>query len=169
VARWWGAPLSLEKLAAEYEPQLSGEDPTRVYIVSLAGRQIGMAQTYRWADNEPEATEIGALPGEAGIDYLIGEPELIGRGIGPVMLECFLRQVVFADTGVTGVSVPIDVKNTRSWRCLEKLGFQRGEALPRHGGEVQYVPRLRRQDLGHLDAAQPGGTVTDCSHSAGTQ
>lgn len=144
VARWWGAPPSLEEVAVEYEPRLSGEDPTRVYIVSLADRQIGMTQTYQWADNEPESTEIGALPGEAGIDYFIGERDLLGQGIGALMLDCFLRQIVFADADVTGVRVPIDIENERSWRCLQKLGFERGEPLPRHGGEVQYVPCLAR-------------------------
>jgi aminoglycoside 6'-N-acetyltransferase len=144
VAQWWGAPPSSQDVAAEYEPQLSGEDPTQIYIVSLAGRQIGMTQTYRWANNEQEATEIGALPGEAGMDYFIGEPDLVGQGIGALMLGSFLEQIVFADPEVTGVCVPIDVRNERSWRCLQKLGFERGEPLPRHGGEVQYVPRLAR-------------------------
>jgi RimJ/RimL family protein N-acetyltransferase len=134
----------VEKVATEYEPQLSGEDPTRVYIVNLDGRRIGMTQTYRWADNEPEANEIGALPGEAGIDYFIGELDLIGQGVGAIVLARFLREIVFADADVTGVRVPIDIENRRSWRCLEKLGFERGEAIPRHGGEVQYVPSLAR-------------------------
>jgi len=145
VARWWGEPPSPAQVAAEYEPQLSGADPTRVYIVRLGDRQIGMTQTYLWADNEPEATEIGALPGEAGIDYFIGEPELVGQALGAAMLDRFLKQIVFADPGVTGVRVPIDSQNERSWRCLQKLGFERGELLPRHGGEVQYVPYLARQ------------------------
>jgi aminoglycoside 6'-N-acetyltransferase len=144
VAQWWGAPPSLEEVAAEYEPQLSREDSTRIYVVNLDGRQIGMTQTYLWAHNEPEATEIGALPGEAGIDYFIGEPDLLGQGVGALMLGCFLKQIVFADPTVTGVRVPIDIRNERSWRCLQKLGFERGEPLPRHGGEVQYVPRLAR-------------------------
>jgi aminoglycoside 6'-N-acetyltransferase len=146
VARWWGEPPTLEAVQVEYAGRLSGADPTHCYIVRLDGRPVGMVQTYQWdqPDNTQESAEIGALPGEAGVDYFIGEPDLIGRGLGPLILTRFLDEIVFADPDVTGVRVPIDMNNVRSWRCLEKLGFDRGDAVPRHGGEVQYIPALRR-------------------------
>ncbi len=146
MARWWGEPPTLEQVEVEYSDRLSGVDPTRCYIAQIDGRPVGMVQTYQWdrPDNTQEAAEIGALPGEAGIDYFIGEPDLIGRGIGPLILSGFLDGIVFADPDVTGVRVPIDMNNVASWRSLEKLGFDRGGLVPRHGGEVQYIPALRR-------------------------
>jgi aminoglycoside 6'-N-acetyltransferase len=144
VSRWWGEPPTLEQVRDQYARLVAHADATRCYIVSLDARRVGMVQAYPWSDNPGEAAEIGALPGEAGIDYFIGEADLIGRGVGRLVLGRFLDEVVFSDPEVSGVRVPIDVDNIRSWRCLEKLGFSRGEPLPRHGGEVQYIPVLRR-------------------------
>jgi aminoglycoside 6'-N-acetyltransferase len=68
---------------------------------------------------------IGAEPDEAGLDYLIGDPDLIGRGLGQEMLRSFIADVVLADPSIKGVRTNVSVANRRSWRCLEKLGFTR--------------------------------------------
>jgi len=56
-----------------------------------------------------------------------------------------LEELVFADDSVIGVRTTVSAANSRSWRCLEKLGFERGEAQPVEGERgPQYVLHLRR-------------------------
>lgn len=119
VARWWGEPGDL---AAEY---ISGTGPERYFIALLDGRPVGLVQHYHWADFPTEAAVIGAGEDEDGIDYFLGQPELLGAGLGPAMLQAFLAQVVTADRTPGGVRIDVAQANRRSWRCLEKLGFQR--------------------------------------------
>lgn len=118
VSSWWGEP-------AELEQEYFGEEPVTAFIAQLDGRPVGMVQRYRWTDYPAEAAAVDARPGEVGIDYFIGEPDLTGRGFGRAMVSAFLSQMVFSDRDVNGVRIDVDVENERSWRCLERLGFER--------------------------------------------
>jgi aminoglycoside 6'-N-acetyltransferase len=119
VAAWWPTP---EHPEAEF---FDDADPVRYFVALRDERAIGLVQLCQWSDAPDEAAAVGARPGEAGIDYLIGEPDLIGQGIGPAMLDAFLTGIVRADPKVIGVRVDVSVDNRRSCRCLEKLGFAR--------------------------------------------
>ena len=101
-----------------------------------------MIQTYQWRDWPKEAERVGAQPDEAGIDYLIGDPALIGRGIGPEMIRAFIAKVIGPDLGLR---TNVAVANERSWRCLEKLGFVRDPETRMVPDEVgpQYVLSYR--------------------------
>ncbi len=62
----------------------------------------------------------------AGIDYLIGARELIGKGVGPGMIWSYLRWVALvASPEVRRVVASPEVANGRSIRVLEKAGFAR--------------------------------------------
>jgi aminoglycoside 6'-N-acetyltransferase len=55
---------------------------------------------------------------------MIGEPDLVGHGLGPRVLAVFTRDVVFADAGIEVVVVTVEEGNRRSWRAFEKAGFR---------------------------------------------
>jgi aminoglycoside 6'-N-acetyltransferase len=138
VAPFWPTPEDPEE---EFFPR---EDPVEFFVAQLDSRQVGLVQHYRWDDYPDEAATIGAQPGEVGLDYLIGEPDLIGRGLGPAMLSAFLAGHV--DAAATGIRTNVATANRRSWRCLEKLGFRRdgpARELPGEDGP-QYVYVLDR-------------------------
>ena len=62
-----------------------------------------MIQTYL-VDDHPEWAELVQVgPDAAGVDLLIGEPDLVGRGLGAQVLAEFARDVVFADPEVRAV------------------------------------------------------------------
>jgi aminoglycoside 6'-N-acetyltransferase len=132
VSEWWGEP-------EDYGPSIAGTEATRCYIAHLNGEPIGMIQTYRWADWPKEAAAVGARSDEAGLDYLIGDPALIGRGLGPKMIRAFIETVD------QPVRTNVAVANRRSWRCLEKLGFVRDPEPRMVEGErgPQYVLTYR--------------------------
>jgi len=131
VAPWFGPPAGAE------EDPLGERDAVRRFVASLAGRPIGLIQIYRWSDFPDNAAAVGGRSGEVGIDYLIGEAELIGRGVGPALIDAFLERYASGRGDVAGVRVDVSEANERSWRCLEKLGFRRereGITLPRQEG-----------------------------------
>jgi aminoglycoside 6'-N-acetyltransferase len=122
VARWWSEPIENE--LAGYRAALDGRDPTDHYLITLDGRRIGMIQTYLAADYLDWEAIVEAGPGVAGVDLLIGEEELIGRGLGPQILREFAIGVVLADSEVHAVVATVEELNRRSWRAFEKAGFR---------------------------------------------
>ena len=119
VARWWGEPI--EKELAEFRAALEGREPTDHYLIVVDDRPIGMIQTYLVSDYPEWDAVVQVGEGVAGVDLLIGEEELIGRGLGPQILGRFVREVVTAPAVVATVEEP----NRRSWRAFEKAGFRR--------------------------------------------
>jgi aminoglycoside 6'-N-acetyltransferase len=83
-----------------------------------------MIQTYLVADSPDWEAIVGAEPGLAGVDLLIGEEDLVGRGVGPQVLETFARDVVFARSETNACVATVEEPNRRSWRAFEKAGFR---------------------------------------------
>ncbi|HLH59688.1 MAG TPA: GNAT family N-acetyltransferase, partial [Streptosporangiaceae bacterium] len=93
VARWWQDPSDLDSVEASYLPAIEGRDPTEIFVIEVAGRAAGLIQRYLTADDpswERAIAGTGAVGGvTAGIDYLIGEPGLTGRGYGTAAIALF--------------------------------------------------------------------------------
>jgi aminoglycoside 6'-N-acetyltransferase len=83
-----------------------------------------MIQTYRVADYPEWAVIAGAGKGLAGVDLLIGEAALTGRGLGPEILAAFVHEIVFGPADVHACVATVDEENRRSWRAFEKAGFR---------------------------------------------
>lgn len=112
IAPWYEAPLDV---AAKYGPRIEGAHCVRVHILTVDGAPAGFFQ------NHPTDT-----PGEVGIDYLIGAPGLIGRGLGTQAIWTYVRDIV---TGATHVTADPTADNLASVRALEKAGFVRRGAV----------------------------------------
>jgi len=126
VARWWDEQRSVEQVEAHYGPALAGEDPTRMWVFEVNGRSVGFAQDYRIGDH-PDYALLTGKPDAVGIDYAIGEPAFVGRGLGTSLLWVLLRdRVVSSYDGLHEVHAAPDHRNTASLRVLAKLGFQQG-------------------------------------------
>ncbi|MDT0203364.1 GNAT family N-acetyltransferase [Nocardioides sp. AE5] len=127
VARWWaddGDP-DLDSVTAAYGPHLDGRTPTRMWVVEMNGRSIGFVQDYRIRDY-PEFALLAGEPDAIGLDYAIGEPAWIGRGIGVRMLwEWFGRTRKRFPEASCFFAAP-DHRNTASLRALAKAGFTEG-------------------------------------------
>src|SRR5207237_780592 len=89
VARWWRDDIG--DSLAEYRAALEGREPTDHYLIVVDGRPVGMIQTYLVSDYQEWEEVVQVGPGVAGVDVLIGEVELIGRGLGPKALAAFAR------------------------------------------------------------------------------
>jgi RimJ/RimL family protein N-acetyltransferase len=128
VARWWtdfdpSGPRVEEQVAAQYGPVLRGEEPIRAWIWEVNGRSVGFAQDYRISDH-PEFALLSSRPDAVGVDYGIGEPAFVGRGLGTSLVWVYLRDIVwpaYPDT-LEFFAAP-DHRNAASLRLLAKLGF----------------------------------------------
>ncbi|AXT85195.1 hypothetical protein C6I20_08335 [Aeromicrobium sp. A1-2] len=124
---WFGdEPRTVELAREHYAGELDGTSATRMWIVQLDGRPIGYAQDYPVIAYDDYAVRVQD-PGAVAFDYLIGDPELIDRGIGTRMIAAFCRDVLCPDHPAAPrfVASP-DVRNKRSIRVLEKCGFTPG-------------------------------------------
>lgn len=130
VLRWWDPlPSTDAELEARYGPRIDGTDPTSMWVWEVDGLPVGMVQDHR-RDQDPDAI--------AG-DYLIGVPELVGRGLGTRLLWSWVRQVPQRHPGQTRVFAAPDHRNTASLRALAKVGFAAGARFEetQHDGTVE--------------------------------
>jgi aminoglycoside 6'-N-acetyltransferase len=116
VRRWWHdqEPPTRESVQAHYGPRIDGVVPTRMWVVEVNGRSAGFVQDYRLAD------------GSVGVDYVVGEPHLVGQGIGTSMLWVWLHGARRRYRDATTCFAAPDHRNEASLRLLDKVGFERG-------------------------------------------
>lgn len=117
VARWWdGLEERLDKIR-----QAMTEPSTRPFVILMDGRPIGYIQTYdvHGEDDHPYQDQPA---GTFGLDILIGEADLVGKGLGPRVINEFVRRL-FAE-GVRRVVIDPDPDNRQAIRAYEKAGFR---------------------------------------------
>ncbi len=123
AVRWLPERLDLSASQRKYGPRVAGESPVRVHVAVIGGRDVGFLQNY------PLPTGYGAPedPGHAvAIDYVIGQGELTGRGVGPQLIWSYVRDVVRpAHPAARYVVADPGIANARSIRALAKAGFTR--------------------------------------------
>jgi aminoglycoside 6'-N-acetyltransferase len=128
VARWWRERSDPQAIDDHDGPIVDDTDPTEIFIVRQGSRPMGLVQRYTLDDNVnwQTALSVTGTPLHAfGIDYLIGAEDLIGRGMGPRMLEQFVDDSWRRFPECPACVVGVHQDNRRSWRALEKAGFVR--------------------------------------------
>ncbi|MCP4004549.1 MAG: acetyltransferase [bacterium] len=138
VARWWGDP----QLALESSLRCSPESHA---VIVVGGAPVGYLCWRTPPQNELEAAGLTDLPeGLVDIDVFIGEPEFMGRGVGPRSLGLLLARWRM-DPSVTVAGVGTSVSNERAIRAFEKAGFRRFREFqdPEFGGCWYMVVEVR--------------------------
>jgi len=134
----------------------------------LLGTWLAAPHVREWWNHDPSPDAVerdfgvsidGAEPGEdwiagvASIDYLVGDPDMIGRGLGSAMISAFVAFVWTHDPTTTSLVVPVNSANERSWRALLRAGFRRvarGELDPDNPihDRLHEVLRIDRPTIG---------------------
>jgi RimJ/RimL family protein N-acetyltransferase len=122
VATWFLAGSTLQEELEDIRQGVTGEQETEQLVVLDDGEPIGWCQWYLCAIAPDWAHDVGAGPGDAGIDYAIGEASKVGRGAGTQLVAALVQAVRSAHPRCTIVSDP-DARNVASRRVLEKNGF----------------------------------------------
>lgn len=129
VARWWNHETSPEAVARDFGPAARGEEPSEDLLMLLDGDPFGLVQRCRFADYPEYGDELAGqaeVPrGAMTIDYLIGDPSRVGRGLGSRMIRAVVGATWSDHPEATAVLVPVHVGNHASWRALEKAGLRR--------------------------------------------
>ena len=117
VARWWGDPQQNLRCLAQRGPETHG-------LIVADGTPVGYLCWQTPPQHELEAAGLTDLPeGLVDVDILIGEPALVGQGVGPQALRLLVARfrenplVSFAGLGTS-------VSNVRAIRAFEKAGFR---------------------------------------------
>jgi RimJ/RimL family protein N-acetyltransferase len=118
--------------------------------VALDGeRPVGWIQCYAIADHA-EADEVrhwwalGVERTAAGIDYLVGDPERRGHGVGTAMIRAFVTEIVFGrHPEWTQVCASPLTANVASVRALAKAGFVRIGTFDDEHGQATLMGRSR--------------------------
>lgn len=126
VARWWNHDPSPEAVERDFGPGIDvGDD----MVVHVDGTPVGLIQLSRFADYPEYANELEHIhpvgAGTATIDFLIGEPELVGCGLGSKMISAFVEVIWEQQPNITELVVPVNASNEASWRALLNAGFRR--------------------------------------------
>ncbi len=142
VHRWWvsdGEP-TMESITLAYGPGIDGMTPTRMWVAEVNGRSVGMVQDYLIA-NYPDYAVLAPTIDAVGLDYLVGDPHWLGRGIGTRMLWAWLVRMRRRFPEATACFAAPDHRNEASLRVLDKVGFTRGVWFdePQGDGSVDTV------------------------------
>lgn len=99
LASWLAQPHVRATEWEEHDPKdvvsdfpIGDDDPTIYSIVMEDDRPVAMIQDYL-IDDYPEwqnDVAVADTAGAVGIDYLIGEPDSVGRGLGPMLITSML-------------------------------------------------------------------------------
>jgi 8-oxo-dGTP pyrophosphatase MutT (NUDIX family)/RimJ/RimL family protein N-acetyltransferase len=129
AARWFDGPADLEEAKERFGARIDGETAHRMHVVELDGLAIGYLFHYlvrAYPDYLASVRDEEA----AGIDFLIGDPALCGRGLGPQVIWSYVRDIVLEDhPGVPRVIASPEPDNAPAIRALEKAGFTAGPVM----------------------------------------
>jgi aminoglycoside 6'-N-acetyltransferase len=131
VTRWWGDPH--EAMAA-----IRDHAPADHALIAVDARPVGYLCWQRPLPEELAAAGLGDLPADLiDVDILIGEPDAVGRGVGPRALTLLLDQLRAA--GRASVGMAAAAANPRARRAYEKAGFQLFRAFQDAGQDYYYL------------------------------
>jgi aminoglycoside 6'-N-acetyltransferase len=129
VARWWNHDSTLDGVERDFGASVRGEEPGEDLVVSLDGRPVGLVQRSVINDYPEDLAEFGALvevpEGAVELDYLVGEPDLRGHGLGSQMIAALVDDTWTSHRAAPAVLVAVVAANVASWRALEKAGLRR--------------------------------------------
>jgi AacA4 family aminoglycoside N(6')-acetyltransferase len=143
IVEWWGGERpTLEEVRMHYLPGVLSQERVTPYIGMIGNEPFAYAQSYvalgagdGWWEDETD-------PGVRGIDQSIADPQLIGKGLGTILVRS-LVDLLFSDPQVTKVQTDPAPNNHRAIRCYEKAGFRRVKIIETPDGPALYMQQNR--------------------------
>jgi aminoglycoside 6'-N-acetyltransferase len=127
VMKWWvrDGPTTADEIDERYGPRIDGMTPTRMWVIEVNGRSVGFVQDYVVGDY-PDYAILCPDPAAIGVDYAIGEPEWVGRGLGARLVWAWMLRARRRFPDATSYFAAPDHRNKASLRVLAKVGFAEG-------------------------------------------
>lgn len=144
VKEHWQEPEDAEVFRRKFLEDLPRRG-VRSFLMEIDGEKAGYIQYYAarkvgggWWENEPEGT--------FGIDLLIGEPGLLGKGLGAVVIRAFARFMQEREPSLETIIIDPDPANLRAVRSFEKAGFRPEGEITTPGGKALLM-RMKKEKL----------------------
>jgi RimJ/RimL family protein N-acetyltransferase len=133
VSEFWQETENEEEFRQKFLNKLPdrGVSP---FIISVEAEPIGYIQYY-------EACKVGggwwpdAKEGTFGVDQFIGDPSMVGKGLGTTLIKQFVDDL-FLNTSVIEIITDPDPQNKRAIRAYEKAGFIALGEIKAPGGDA---------------------------------
>ncbi|WP_218221945.1 GNAT family N-acetyltransferase [Nesterenkonia sp. Act20] len=142
VARYWAHQTDDAAIARDFGGSIDGTEPCADYMVVCAGVPIGFIQRSRISDYPEELrelTELVPVPQEClMIDYLLGDPDWLGRGLGTEMVRAFTELCWLEVPDAGEIIVAVSANNVASFSALSSAGYTRiasGRLTPDNPGD----------------------------------
>jgi aminoglycoside 6'-N-acetyltransferase Ib len=144
IVEWWGGERpTLSEVVVHYLPRVLAAESVIPYIGLLNGEPFAYAQSYVALGSGGGWWEEITDPGVRGIDQSIAIPELLGQGLGTVLVKTLVEHL-FKELEVTQVHTDPAPHNLRAIRCYEKAGFRKVGQIVTPDGPAMYMVQSRR-------------------------
>lgn len=135
VHRWYhiDGELNLAAVQQQYLARILGDEPVQCFIIFLDQIAIGFIQLY---SRQEFTHDVIPFENVAGLDFYIGEPTYLHRGLGAKILTQFLTEIVYPH--FESCVVDPDTHNLAAIRCYTHAGFRQMRA-GRDGKVLMYI------------------------------
>jgi hypothetical protein len=109
---------------------------------------IAYIQWYPVSDFAESMALVSESENVAGVDVFIGEEDCLYRGLGPVFINKFLEDIVFAVPETQSCMVDPEPENTAAIQAYEKIGFRHSHTVwDAKYGVYAYIMFLCRNNI----------------------
>ncbi|MEM7239079.1 MAG: GNAT family N-acetyltransferase, partial [Pseudomonadota bacterium] len=117
--------VSERRVTAKYTPRLGGSSTVSGMIASHGGHPFGYLQWYLNRDVAEYGRDVIGQSRGVSIDYFIGDPAMLGRGLGAAMLDALVLDLAPRLAPADRVfHLGHDVENGRAIACSGRAGFR---------------------------------------------
>lgn len=133
VASWWGDVDQALAFVSEHQESCHAR-------IAADDHVVGYLCWQNPSSSELETAGLTGLPVDlVDVDILIGEPDFVGRGVGPTALRLLADHL--QAQGVSCVGLAADTDNRRALRAYRKAGFQPFHWFEEEGRRMCYLVR----------------------------
>jgi aminoglycoside 6'-N-acetyltransferase len=115
VTRWFGDVENRAAAAALYREYVTGAARKQGFVIFVAGSPTGLIETFTIESHPYYFANLGVSePHSVNMDLFIGPPELIGQGLGSLIIRQFVQTELFSSTRARACFAAPDVRNERA-------------------------------------------------------
>ncbi|MCM2282100.1 MAG: acetyltransferase [Bdellovibrionaceae bacterium] len=148
LKRWQSLPHVMmvwgnERYEEPYEQYVfrTADGSVKQFIIEIDGNPIGYFQYY-WASRVGEGWWEGFDPATVGIDFYIGEPDCLGKGIGSKVIAS-AKRMLFKDPMILRIIADPSPSNGKIIHLLRKAGFESQGEIETPDGKALLMELLR--------------------------